>query len=462
MDPSAARRNTAAVPTILAAPVVLFAAAYTLAGLFRHWHFGSNAYDLGIFDQAVWHLSRFEAPASTISGFTNVLGDHFYPIIAAFAPLYWVAPAPETLIVAQAILFALSAIPVFLYLRDRLPQGPALTLTCAYGLFWGMQRAVVFDVHEVAFAPLIIATAILALDRRRWGVLAVALGALMLVKEDLIPVAGFFGLLLILDGRRRAGLAVIAICLLVFLVVVTTVIPGFNEGQFSYRGAYAAVAERPWQIPATLVTPPVKIRTAVLWLLPFLFLPLRSPLAILLVPFVLSRFLSTSPNHWGTIFHYSAPLAPILAMAAGDGLSRLARGISSEVTRVRAIRAACGASLVLCAVLPGNQPLWEVFSPRHYRAADFHATGHDLVARIPDGASVVAMAEIVPHLSRREQIYILKPDAPDADYVLASTRLSPWPLESDGEVAALLAERRARGYTVEFEGDSWVLLRRPR
>ena len=45
-----------------------FALAYALYGLFRHWHFGSSAYDLGIFDQAVWHLSRFEAPASTISG----------------------------------------------------------------------------------------------------------------------------------------------------------------------------------------------------------------------------------------------------------------------------------------------------------------------------------------------------------------------------------------------------------
>src|SRR5689334_18858265 len=85
--------------------VALFAAAYSVYGVIRHWHFGSSAYDLGIFDQAVWHLSRFEPPASTISGFTDILGDHFYPIIALFAPLYWVAPHPETLIVAQGLLF---------------------------------------------------------------------------------------------------------------------------------------------------------------------------------------------------------------------------------------------------------------------------------------------------------------------------------------------------------------------
>lgn len=61
--------------------VTFYGAAYAL--LFRHWQFGSSAFDLGIFDQAVWHLSRFEAPASTISGFTNILGDHFHPVTAS-------------------------------------------------------------------------------------------------------------------------------------------------------------------------------------------------------------------------------------------------------------------------------------------------------------------------------------------------------------------------------------------
>ena len=86
--------------------VVAFGAGYALYGLFRHWHFGSSAYDMGIFDQVVWHLSRFEAPASSVRGFSNFLGDHFFPVIALFAPLYWIAPRPESLIVAQAVLVA--------------------------------------------------------------------------------------------------------------------------------------------------------------------------------------------------------------------------------------------------------------------------------------------------------------------------------------------------------------------
>src|SRR5262245_31429746 len=116
------------VPFPVCVMAALFGSAYALYGLFRHWHFGSNAFDLGIFDQAVWHLSRLEAPASTIRGISNVFGDHFHPAIALLAPLYWIAPAPETLIVAQAALLAASVIPVFLYVRDRLASGPAYLL----------------------------------------------------------------------------------------------------------------------------------------------------------------------------------------------------------------------------------------------------------------------------------------------------------------------------------------------
>ena len=51
-----------------------------MIGLVRHCHFGSNAYDLGIADQMVWHLSRFESPASTIHGLSNMFSDLGYAV----------------------------------------------------------------------------------------------------------------------------------------------------------------------------------------------------------------------------------------------------------------------------------------------------------------------------------------------------------------------------------------------
>jgi uncharacterized membrane protein len=450
-------RRAAADTRAIAVVVTAFAVAYSLYGLFRHWQFGTSAYDLGIFDQAIWHLSRFEAPASTIRGFSNLMGDHFFPIIALFAPLYWIAPRPEALIVAQAALIAASIVPVFLFMRDRLPAAVAMTLAVAYGLFWGLQRTIAFDVHEAAFAPLAIATAILAMDRRQWRLFWVAVAAMVLIKEDMIPLLTGFGVYLMITGERRAGALLTAGSIVVFIVVIAVVIPFFNNesGTYGYASAYGNLLSEPWRIPATLVTPAIKLQTVLLWFAPFLFLSFASPIALLVIPLAAERFLSSSPTHWTTLFHYSAPLAPIIAMSAADGLARLRPYLNSRVTAPIA-----AVSLVLCAVLPGRLPLWRVFAPEHYAGPGRHATGPAALALVPGDASVTAQAAIAPHLSRRRTIFMLDAQAPEAEYVVAADTLSPWPAASVDELRAWVEDRRRRGYTTIFEMNGWTVLRR--
>jgi hypothetical protein len=253
--------------------VGFFAVAYGLYGLFRHWNFGS-AFDLAIFDQVVWHLSRFEPPGSSIRGFSNFLGDHFFPVIALFAPFYWIRPGPPTLIVVQAIGSAASIVPVYLFIRSRLPSGPALAMAIAYGCFWGIQRAIAFDVHETAFSPLVIATAILAIDRRRWLVFWLSAGALLLIKEDHIPLLGALGICLHIQGERRRGLIAIGGSAAALAGIVGLVTPALNDtAAYEYTSAYSAVLAQPWRIPVSLVMPPIKLETAIMWFAPFVLLP---------------------------------------------------------------------------------------------------------------------------------------------------------------------------------------------
>jgi uncharacterized membrane protein len=362
--------------------VALFATAYSLYGIFRHRHFASSAFDLGIYDQAVWHLSRFETPASSIRGYSHMLGDHFNPVMALFAPLYWLVPSPETLIVAQAFLLAASIVPVWLFLRTRLPPGVALALSAAYALSWGIQQTAAFDVHEMAFAPLFIATLILAMDQRRWPLFWAMACAIAITKEDLIPLLCGVGLYLAIAGERRRGGVLLAASLACFVVVTAIVIPAFADaGFYGYTNAYASVIERPWMLPVTLVTPAVKVRTALLWFAPFAFVALASPLSLLIVPLALIRMLSASPEHWGTIFHYTAPIAPIVAMAAGDGMSRVLRRWPQAVRTMPAFAALC---VLLAAVLPGRPPLRRVLAPGHYRPIATNDAG--LAALLPGAA----------------------------------------------------------------------------
>lgn len=458
----------APVPTppwrTIALLVTGFSLGYALIALFPHWHF-ETAYDLAIFDQAVWHLSRFEAPASTISGFANILGDHFYPAIGLFTPLYWIAPAPETLLVAQGILFAASIVPVFLYFRDRgLPPGVVVTLSIGYGLFWGLQRAQAADVHEIAFTPLAIATLILAMDRRAWSLFWIAAIALMSIKEDLIGFVAFAGVYVFLLGERLQGMAVTVVACTVFTLVTRIVIPSFSAtNHYVYADAYKEFVAQPWLLPATLVTPIVKLQTLFMWFAAFCLLPLRSPLLFLVVPFALSRFLSNNHTHWGTSFHYSAPLAPILAMAAGDALARIGAQIADPDRRRITLNSFAGATLLLASLLPGHLPMWRLFTPAHYQQPSHQAAGRKALATIPDDAAVIAQVTIAPHLSQRRQIYLLKPDAPsdeaDAEFLIASRHLSPWP-SSHEAIQQVVAARRARGDAVLFDESGWIVLRR--
>ena len=149
--------------------------------------------------------------------------------------------------------------------------------------------------------------------------------------HPLIPLLTFLGLYLVVMGEHRRGAILVGISLAAFFLIVGALIPSFSDtGQYAHGGALSEILRRPWMIPVTLVTPPDKVFTALMWLAPFAFLSLGSPLALVLIPFALSRFLSPAELHWGTTFHYSAPVAPILVLSAGDALAR----ITSRIDRL--------------------------------------------------------------------------------------------------------------------------------
>jgi uncharacterized membrane protein len=53
----------------------------------RYEQLGAYAFDLGIFQQAVWLMAHGETPFVTVRGM-NILGDHFTPIIYLIAIPY--------------------------------------------------------------------------------------------------------------------------------------------------------------------------------------------------------------------------------------------------------------------------------------------------------------------------------------------------------------------------------------
>jgi uncharacterized membrane protein len=454
-----------------AAPYVLAAGAavgYAIASTFRHDHFGSNAYDLGIFDQTIWGYSRFEALPNTVVRLPNLLGDHFHPILVTLAPLYWIWDDPRVLLLAQAVLLAAAGLPIFLWARRELGFVPALVFELAYLVFWAVLAGSIFDFHELAFAAPIVSLGLYAALTRRAGLLWLAAGLALLTREDLALTFAALGLYVALVQRRfRLGLSLSAACLVWFGLAFKVLIPAFADRDYAHWW-YSALGSGPGDALLQLVTHPVdsvrlfftpRDKQIALFNLfaPWLVLPLFSPLVLVLVPGLGARFFSDNPSHWAPQgFHYSLVLAPALAFAAIDTTVRLTRLVDGRAAQLLPVGIAGAVLLAGLYFSFGRlRPLDEL---ERYATGEQRAAIRACLDVVPPDASVAATSALVPHLSHRRKIFVLdRRPVPRTRFLAIDTATWIFPLTRD-DLGRLIRTSFRRGYGVRCSRRSTVVL----
>lgn len=412
--------------TIAGTLTLLAFAAYASISVYRHEHYGSNAFDLAVQDQTVWGYSRGEFIYNTVLGIPNLLGDHFHPILMLLAPFMFVWNSPEVLLVAQAVLLAVAGIPIYLWAERELGPVAGLAFQGAYLVFWGVLAGVIYDFHHAVFAVPAISTALYAtLTRRNWLLLPAVVWA-MLTREDValtLVALGFY--ILVVQRRWILGAAMMAVNAAWLGLLLSVVIPALGGGVAYRHWTYDALGTGPVSALGFLVRHPLeslkllfstdtKIRVWIGSFAAFALLPLVSPVLLVVLPSFLERFWSSSPNFWSFHFQYSMVPAPILAFAAIDTCVRLHRMLSGRVAAVATTLALPVAAFAASAVVTAAvNPIDELttYLPNS-RVAEINAC----LATIPSDASVTASNSLVPHLSHRAQIYEVTMQ-PSADYV---------------------------------------------
>lgn len=478
---SARRPRPPSIPATLTSPVTYVVAAsfivYATYSLTRYRQYLTAGYDLGIFDQAVRAYSRFQAPFVALKGEEfNILGDHFHPIIAVLAPLYWVWDDPRALLVAQSALIAVSCVPIWRYAGRRFSVTVSTLLVVGYALGWPLQGMADFDFHEIAFALPLLGWVLDAWDRRRDAELYVACGLLLLVREDMGAVLLVVGLLRFLQRRPRwPGLAIAGAGTIAFFVVLKVVIPAFAGTDYGYWD-YSALGDgmsdairvgltNPFEVIATFFSPGVKSLTLLAFFVPLLFLPLLSPVTLVALPILAERFLADRSALWTTEFHYNAPVWVILFFAAMDGATRLSRLVPSRrVTTTAPTRVSLAVAIVLAAVIAlvplvatgplagvssGMFPLARLVNGEAWAWTDHMGDQQAAVSAIPDGSCVTADDRLVPHLTRANRVTVPGVPAPAPDYyVLDLTEPkpgNPWPLDPSRNPSTSAVFRAAVG-----------------
>ena len=375
-----------------------------LLSLFRHWHYLSHTFDLGFYVQGTWAIGE-GIWRNTIGGF-HVFDDHFSPILILLSPLGRV-PTAEALLIVQAVAVASGLVPAFrLGVRYGGPPMGRLAVIW-YGLSAAVWHAVAFDFHPVTLGvPLLMWLIDSADEGRTRSLVALLAVAVATTREDLAVLAGVVLVqAAFLRGRRRDAIwSLVPVSIGVGFIAWAT----FRSGMGGYHlwtrfsGAVGdSAADILVRTGSNLLRPDAIISFSAV-LLPMLFAPAflgwkRSwpGLAILFVNGTASYIQQTS-----LYFQYFAPVVPFLvwgAIAAWPG-SRWPSARQLATVSSIAIFVALGPLFYFGFGLPDR------FAA--IVAASSDRKGYsEVLASIPNDESVSATDFLVPHLSRRSQIY---------------------------------------------------------
>ncbi|MBI5947356.1 MAG: DUF2079 domain-containing protein [Chloroflexi bacterium] len=460
------RARGAIVPVLLA---ILPGIYWASCSLRLHRSFHSNAWDLGVFTQVVWNTAHGRPFEYSFRGMSYV-GDHWSPILFAFVPLSWLGDTAEGLLLAQAALLAVAVVPLYFAIRRSAGETGAVLGAAAYALNLGVSRAVSFDFHTEALAPVLAFTAVLGLVTGRPRLFVIPLLLLLTLKEDAVLLLLPLTLVAYVSfGWRRVALVVGGVGLAYAAVVSLVVMPlfrGGNSNPLSERYGYlgdsalgilAGIPAHPSAVWDHLATADAVTVVALLVITSGGALLLRPMLAIAGAPLVVLPLLSDHQSQSSFELHY-------LLVPATYALCCLALHLHLPPERwwLRDVRPP--ARLVLAAVAavsllvfadrsplpPSDEAFEEAFN------VDDHARlAQSFVEMIPGGAVVSAQPSYVPHLAERRHIYTF-PRLVDAEYVLVD--LVAW--DPDTGYEACVAALPRLGFRPLRQEDSIQLWRR--
>lgn len=474
----------------------------------RYYRFGAMAYDLGIFVQGIWLLSRFQTPFVTLRGL-NLFADHFSPILLPLALLYRLFPDPRMLLVLQTLALGSGAIAVYLLALYRLrSQLLGIAIAWTYLLYPAVQRINLFDFHPDAFITPFFLFALVSLEKQNWRTFWLLLVCAFACKESCSLIGLLFGFYVGKRGGWKQGVAV-SLVSFVWLLIALKTMQWLDGGHPSaYFWLYHAYGDSLYSIVTGVMLHPVRVISTCLsdqslaylgdLLYPLAFLPLLMPeILLVILPTLLSNLLADRVQMHYVGIHYSAPLIPYLLLATILGIERVGEILQSPPRWQKCVYGLLSAPLLLCAFIATRQMGGWFGRASPYPPMLSEVQGR-LVRRwlqqIPPDASISAQSALTTWLAQRKKIYVFpnpfqeaawgnSPQAlrneelqdfhplppqelqrrfahSNVSYVVLNIAPNEWPLTADNYAYMVSQLLRSPAYGVVQASGDFLLLRR--
>ena len=466
-------------------PILLLGLAittYILVFGFLTWNqqtnFGTFGFDMGIYDQGIWLLSRFENPFITVRGLPY-FGHHANFSTILLVPFYWLGAGPRFLYITETVLLAAGAIPLWLIGRHLLQNSwialiPAISFLLYPSLEWINWWH--FHPDALIITPLLFAWWFAYIER--WRPFFVAVILALLAKEDaaiaisamgvLIAIRAFFphdesserkGIepghksrliqLFIFATKKKsfiAGVCTTTLGIAWWLICTKLIIPYLNDGTAPfYTGLFPGFGDSPLEVlktiflnPSSLInaaSTPEHITYYLKMFSPTAFLALFSPSTLIAGPQLLVNAISAHGYTHDFRYHYNSIVIVGIFLGTIETIYWIGRRwVVAKFTLPLVVLISSITSNIYWSPSPFgesyNSGIWVQPNEKHtaIRAA---------LDLIPADAAVTTSYYIVPHLTHRKLIFEFPNpfrvanwgisgengwDPADVDYLLIDTR----------------------------------------
>ena len=430
---------------------------HTTLGLISHYSLRTNAFDLSVFDYALWTTATGDRLAYVPMFGHSLFAQHFMPTLLLLAPLAGIFGSPVYLIVLQTLFHAAAGFLLFRFAQRHVSRPMALALLGAFLLSRRANVALNSYFYIESAVPLLVFGALLAWSSARrplfWLLTVLALGC----KEDVAIYFLAFGAMLAATRLDRpTGLRTMALAGGWLAVSVFVVIPywrsldalpaanAFLEERYALAsGGLSAMASRLASLQAVKVLAGVTSATG------FLCFLCPEWLAVALPGIAVNLAAVPGAGQSDLHGHYLWPVLPWLFIAAVFGAQRL------PPAAVRWLAALIALVTVLDAPLPRS-----IAGAPWKRLPEAARVRTQLSAMSPSG-DVVVLPNLLPHLERQRRVWGFGYSTqPDGDYVMFTEVGDGWPLAADAisrEIARYKADPR---YELTADGPLYAFRRR--
>ena len=443
-------------------------------GIRQHQSFRTNALDLAKFDQAIWNTAQGRPFHITLIQ-DSIIQSHFSPILALYAPLYWLWSDVRVLSIAQSICMGAAGLLIYTFFRqDKAVPWLGLTIYAAYLMHPAVHQVNLVEFRRITTAVLATSFALYHMLGRRYGWMTLGLAIALLCKEDMAFLVIGVGLYVILAHRSFRVGALLTIVGAAWLVLVPfVVLPALtarqitSDGQYSLAGKYfsylgGSPAEMLQNLSGNLgkifyyVSQPERLRAVLQLCWPTAFLFLLAPeIAAFTLPFLGYLLASTSDSMGELQAWYPAVILLVLYWAVGVGMSRV-RGRWQTIGLAALLVVGGSGWLANSQLWPGRR-----FRPERFEITAHHRQVELALQQIPTDAVVAAQNALVPHLSHREQIYLFPwlPGDVQPDYVVLDRAMDTYPVAREAYRSLFYRLLSGTEYKIEQQVDSLYIFR---